>query len=1067
MNAAWIKKSVVRILGPDDETLGTGFVALSDGYVLTCWHVVEGMPRLAVQPEGERRRIEATVRPEWSDPGADVAVLHAPGAAGLRPVRVGRHWSANDGVWSYGYQYQALIGSGYPVIGQISGDTVRDGRPQIVIANADVQRGTSGAPVLDIETGRVVGMVHGRIGDKRVALAIPIETAAACWPALRHALSQTSGQLRSRVTDLFTAMGYQVRNPAPDAVGGIPALSADLRVGPADLRVLVALADADEDGGPAALRGAVYAVGSQLAERRYDKGFLITDDADDIPAVRATATAQHVTLLTIAELEQSLVDFTGYLEAVVHDYERFDELDEDGFHPVIDQFRWCDLHRYYVDLRCADLLTGQEHEGAIRMLHEFLSASDRKLLSILGDYGTGKTSLCLQLTYELARQCLRDPDGARVPVFVPLRNLDHRQGFRRLVLETLNGYGVQVADYRAVELMLRAGRLVLIFDGFDEVADGLDRREVTRLFGQISQLVTGRAKVVLTCRTHYFRSEHQSLETLTTESMTPLMREVRSRHGFGIVELRKLSEAQILELMSRRDPDYQQRWEYMNAVYNLADLARTPILLNIILSSFQDLISLGAETAINASQLYDMYTKFWLERDDERSDITAQERLGFAQALAWRMYTTDRLLIPSDELSTAVDEFFSGPFARDLQRFNKLDNNVRTCSFLARDRFGDFMFAHKSFMEFFVAKRLAADVPGWPALELGTRVVSYEISDFVTQMVTADDIRTIKSLALDRENNDIVRGLCMDILIARGDTVRDEPLVFAMVATADDRLVTANADGTATVLTDRLRIVSTLDGHDDWVRQVTISPDGALLATCGWDGRVILWRLPGLARAGTYEFSERVNSVCFDRQSELLLCAGYDRRITVLNIATMRPAFALSGHLGGVNAVIAGAAGDTVVSAGLDKTLRIWSLERPARPTSIIRVEEPITRLAVAPDGQSFVSGSWAGEITMWDLPDVRPRWSSRKHANMIGAVGFSPDAEFLASSSDDRTARIWRAGTGEPVAVLPHSDFVTAVCFAQREPYFYCAGYDSRVHMYDMSSWRLLATTDLRRPPE
>jgi hypothetical protein len=541
------------------------------------------------------------------------------------------------------------------------------------------------------------------------------------------------------------------------------------------------------------------------------------------------------------------------------------------------------------------------------------------------------------------------------------------------------------------------------------------------------------------------------------------MREVRARHGFGIAELSKLDEAQILELMSRRDPDYRGRWEYLNGVYNLADLARTPILLNIILSSFKDLISLGAQTSINASKLYDMYTKFWLERDDERSDITAQERLAFAQALAWRMYTTDRLVIPSEELSAAVDEFFSHRFQRDLQRFDKLDNNVRTCSFLARDRFGNFMFAHKSFMEFFVAKRLAADIPGWPAMELGTRVVPYEIGDFLTQMVSPADVRTVKMLALDRENDDIVRGLCMDVLIGLGDTVRDEPLVFAVVATPDDRLITANANGVATVLTAELQIVTTLAGHDDWIRQVTISPDGQLLATCGWDGRVILWRLPELARSGTYRFSERVNSVCFDQRSQLLLCAGYDRLITVLDTDTMRPAFTLSGHVGGVNAVIASPVGDTVVSAGLDTTLRVWSLEQPSRPAAIVQVEEPTTRLAFADDGRAFASGSWTGQVTRWDAESVQATWSSRKHSNQIGGLGFAPGGEYLASSSDDRTARIWRADTGESVAVLPHKDFVTAVCFSRREPRFYCAGYDSQVHMYDMTNWHLLATTDLK----
>jgi WD40 repeat protein len=177
----------------------------------------------------------------------------------------------------------------------------------------------------------------------------------------------------------------------------------------------------------------------------------------------------------------------------------------------------------------------------------------------------------------------------------------------------------------------------------------------------------------------------------------------------------------------------------------------------------------------------------------------------------------------------------------------------------------------------------------------------------------------------------------------------------------------------------------------------------------------------------------------------------------------MRPAFDLVGHTNGVNAIIASPTEDLVVSGGLDKTLRVWSLTQHDRPLAIIQQDEPTTRLTFAPDGRLFASGSWAGEVTVWDAAGPRIRWTNHRHTNMIGALGFSPDSAHLASASDDRTAKIWTAGEGEHITSLPGTDFVTAVCFGRDGHRFYCGGYDSRVHMYDTATWTLLGSVDLK----
>ena len=47
-------------------------------------------------------------------------------------------------------------------------------------------------------------------------------------------------------------------------------------------------------------------------------------------------------------------------------------------------------------------------------------------------------------------------------------------------------------------------------------------------------------------------------------------------------------------------------------------------------------------------------------------------------------------------------------------------------------------------------------------------------------------------------------------------------------------------------------------------------------------------------------------------------------------------------------------------------------------------------------------------------------------------AVAFSPDGSKLATASDDRTAKVWDAATGEELSTLTgHDDFVASVAFS------------------------------------
>lgn len=52
-------------------------------------------------------------------------------------------------------------------------------------------------------------------------------------------------------------------------------------------------------------------------------------------------------------------------------------------------------------------------------------------------------------------------------------------------------------------------------------------------------------------------------------------------------------------------------------------------------------------------------------------------------------------------------------------------------------------------------------------------------------------------------------------------------------------------------------------------------------------------------------------------------------------------------------------------------------------------------------------------------------------HEGLVYAVAFSPDGRRVLTGSDDKTARLWEAATGKPLATLPHEGEVRAVAFS------------------------------------
>ncbi|MDJ0658930.1 MAG: hypothetical protein QNJ42_05505, partial [Crocosphaera sp.] len=88
-----------------------------------------------------------------------------------------------------------------------------------------------------------------------------------------------------------------------------------------------------------------------------------------------------------------------------------------------------------------------------------------------------------------------------------------------------------------------------------------------------------------------------------------------------------------------------------------------------------------------------------------------------------------------------------------------------------------------------------------------------------------------------------------------------------------------------------------------------------------------------------------------------------------------------------------------------------------------------VEAVAVTPDGQKIISGSWDATLKIWDLATGNLENTLMGHSYWIEAVVVTPDGQKVISGSRDKTLKIWDLATGNlENTLMGHSYWIEAV---------------------------------------
>ena len=304
---------------------------------------------------------------------------------------------------------------------------------------------------------------------------------------------------------------------------------------------------------------------------------------------------------------------------------------------------------------------------------------------------------------------LLERGGPRTALSSRLRDYQHVETLQSIVTKGMTEkYGILNFNYPAFLRLLEEGRLLLIFDAFDELATLSERWATVASLRRLNEAVRGRSKVILTCRTHYFTTQAAEREGIAGSMPRggELFAELEGRRNYSIVYLEPFSPEQIREFVHRHHPDNSEAvMEKIGRLREVEDLATRPVLLEMILKTLPRLLK---ETGpLNLATLYETFTRLWLDDVAKGEALAPQDKLRFSQALALKLNRDDLPRIHYSALEEYVGDFFQKLLRSPADRF-RFDQEIRVCDFLNRDAEGYYQFAHKSFMEFFVAQEVAA-----------------------------------------------------------------------------------------------------------------------------------------------------------------------------------------------------------------------------------------------------------------------------------------------------------------------------------------------------------------------
>ncbi|MCX8566982.1 MAG: WD40 repeat [Glomeribacter sp. 1016415] len=729
-------------------------------------------------------------------------------------------------------------------------------------------------------------------------------------------------------------------------------------------------------------------------------------------------------------------------------------------------------------------------------VQDFLN-SDKKVLLLLGEAGSGKSTFNRDLAISLWEAYLQGGKSKNmpIPVFIGLSSLSGPD--RNLVSTFFEKQGFSKEQIKELQ---STHRFVLILDGFDEI----EHRQ--QIFYKDNELDDWKgSKIIISSRPEYLGPNHQykfhpsgERTALQEYRLAPFSDETIKRY------IDRYSEKHPHALWSAEK--YKKELEEPS----LKELVSNPFLLKITLSVLPELSQRQQveKQRITRIAIYDQFVKSWFDRSQqrlnqilevgskERKEFKDLEREGFAdfgvdfsKELALEMYQAGEVITHYQAVTHARWKKNDTSTVADWHK--RLLSNEDTTTVLMRlnaplicqdrpNNLGkEYRFIHKSLRDYFVARAL------WEELRRGANSHDVEHSEKLGAIrnvrpvwESLGDKFEFEQSARFNELNVVEDPAVQSFLVERvqEDGVLLKALLVCVKASKTRDDVKRGASNALTVLVKAGVQFNGCDLRGIQVPRADLSYgvfDSAQFE--GADLRGANLRASWLREAnlsGSQLEGVKLGEWPTLQEESAMMCSAYspdgeryavglnNGKISVYDTSNWAKIHTLSGHAWSVNSVAYSPSGLQLASGSWDYTVRLWDTESVATVQILSGHIGWVNSVAYSPSGLQLASGSSDNTVRLWDTESGAAEHTLSGHTGGVNSVAYSPSGLQLASGSSDGMVCLWDTESGAAVRTLRgHTSRVNSVAYSPSGLRLASGSHDKTVRLWELESGAAVQT--------
>jgi WD40 repeat protein len=642
-----------------------------------------------------------------------------------------------------------------------------------------------------------------------------------------------------------------------------------------------------------------------------------------------------------------------------------------------------------------------------------------------------------------------------VPIRIPLGDYNADKALNCVPnhVQSILSHKIPTIDDSDLSALREAVRFLCLFDAYDEIkcTKGPFKENLYRS----NHLNRWSAKALYTCRSQYFDSPRTNKLCFNSVKAEPVT------HIY-LTQFKPTDIKAYIELYAKTHhlPNSEQLIAELNEQPKLTELLATPLLLNLYLKSYKPC----EQQPKNRWELYQRLIQRLFEHHADkffvaqphctlRLDDLAHRYEILSARLAFDLFAQNKDVLARETESYAQSSSSQQADPHLASFFSEEDpaQEALHCGHpFKRTSEGHYGFIHETFKEFFIAKRLLADLKqaahhsppqaaqSWNTIVLPEKPV---ILRFLKEAIATEAQPSAASflnawVCLKEHENAQASANAATLLVQLGHCFSNQDL-------SSTYLMGANLSGgmfDSTKFSDA--DCSGVNFSQAWLRRANFT--NADLSDIEW-GVHPKFELKGRVQAIYSDATGIIQIATTKGGSKIQLwCGATGKRLAIL-----------SGHTNHITCQSYSADGLQLASGSVDNTIRLWNVARRCHEATLVGHRLRVLCLSYSADGLQLASGSADHTIRLWNVARRCHEATLEGHTRWVRCLSYSADGLQLASGSDDRTIRLWNVARRCHEATLV-GDTHSILCLSYSPDGLQLAsggsGYDRTIRLWDVA---------------